>query len=249
VDGLSTEKQPGTQKGKKEFNMHRVTHPTLTLLPLPDTNINQTKSSYGMCVAPSHLLSTLAERNGGKTLQKEGWNMMNEAKSESVDELVKEAEMALRKSMARLGQWGETARELIEDKPSAILAVAAVSGFVSGALVRNTLTMRRAAANRAAGAPGASSADNSTHTSGQRTGTPGILQQIAGEKSGMDPLVLVAGGLVAGLLIGPRLIEQAFAGLTKLNSSERTSRSAAHEFDSNPLRATGSMNERPFEKV
>lgn len=152
--------------------------------------------------------------------------MNAQAKFENLDDMINEAEETLKKSMGSLAEWGEQARELLKEKPSVILAAAGVSGFVAGAILRHGLAMRRSV----------------------RTGrmeSSGILPELSRQNLPIDPMILLAGGLMAGLLAGPLLVEKALSGLGKLNRGDEDD---ILNFENSRFRPTGSMNEKPFEK-
>jgi hypothetical protein len=56
--------------------------------------------------------------------------------SASVEQIFGEAENALRKSMETLGQWGDQARDVLQNRPGVVLASISIAGFMTGVLLR-----------------------------------------------------------------------------------------------------------------
>jgi hypothetical protein len=56
--------------------------------------------------------------------------------SASVEQIFGEAESALRKSMETLGQWGDQARDVLQNRPGVVLASISIAGFMTGVLLR-----------------------------------------------------------------------------------------------------------------
>jgi hypothetical protein len=52
------------------------------------------------------------------------------------EQMFGDAEQALRKSMGTLGEWGETARNIIQNRPGVVLASVSIAGFMTGLLFR-----------------------------------------------------------------------------------------------------------------
>ena len=136
-------------------------------------------------------------------------------KFENVEDMFKEAEETFRKGVGTLSNWSEQARDLVENKPGVILAAVGVSGFITGALLRYGVVSRK-----------------STQASSDLGKLPG------------DPLVLFLAGIAAGVIAGPKILQQAFP------------RSESHEplaqvrpiLTEAPIRHTASMDQKPFEK-
>jgi hypothetical protein len=57
-----------------------------------------------------------------------------------LDDFMHEAEAKFRKSVETLNDWGHQAREVLEKRPGAVLAGAAILGFVTGLLLRRAAT-------------------------------------------------------------------------------------------------------------
>jgi hypothetical protein len=69
------------------------------------------------------------------------------------------------------------------------------------------------------------------------------LRRTGQRPAGPDPSLLVAGGLILGALVGPRLVESAISLFEKPSEDNQ-------RFEEDPyLRPTGTMNEKPFEKL
>lgn len=151
--------------------------------------------------------------------------MNAQMKFESVDQMIQEAEITLRKGMGSLSEWSELARDLLESKPAVILAAASVSGFVAGTILRHGFSMRR-----------------SVRTG--RTSARGILPEVAKQELPIDPLLLLAGGLLAGVVVGPLLVERAFSSLSSLARNEED----ILNFEDSRRHSANTMNEKPFEK-
>ncbi len=47
-----------------------------------------------------------------------------------------DAEQALRKSFTTLGEWGDQARSIFENRPGVVLASVSIAGFMTGLLIR-----------------------------------------------------------------------------------------------------------------
>ena len=148
-------------------------------------------------------------------------------KFENVDEMVREAESTFRKGLGSLSEWSDQARELLESKPGIVMAAAGISGFVAGALLRHGMAMRRSI------------------KTGRRD-TTGILQELVDQDLPVDPLLLLAGGILAGVIAGPLLIDKA---LNRLSSIDRKdSRDEVLNFESARSDSANAMDEKPFEK-
>jgi hypothetical protein len=53
-----------------------------------------------------------------------------------LEQMFGDAEQALRKSMSTLGEWGEQARNIIQNRPGVVLASVSIAGFMTGLLFR-----------------------------------------------------------------------------------------------------------------
>jgi hypothetical protein len=157
-------------------------------------------------------------------------------KFDNMDQMVHEAEATFRKGLGSLVQWGEQVRSVLQDKPASILGAAGISGLVAGALIRSSVESRRSA-----GKGSLRSAKTSRDSSGILVPPSSSLHQ----NVPIDPVVLLAGGLAVGLSIGPKLIEQALNALSRYEQGDTDS---TWDVDGARLRATGSMNAKPFEK-
>lgn len=160
---------------------------------------------------------------------------------DNMEELFNEAGETFRKGVGTLSNWSDQARDLIESKPGVILAAIGVSGFVTGSLFRHGFSTRRSA--RA----GENVATNTL---------PGFTEQ----KLPADPFVLFLAGIVAGVVAGPKVIQEA---LTRLDSYAQGgasssgdniiglegSRGRAGSHGASHHSSHSPMDERPFEKI
>lgn len=64
-----------------------------------------------------------------------GGNMV-ERQSAELENILIEAEEKFKKAVTTLNQWGDQARMVIQTRPAAVLAGAAVLGFITGLLLR-----------------------------------------------------------------------------------------------------------------
>jgi hypothetical protein len=157
---------------------------------------------------------------------------------ENLEEMLKEAADTFQRGIGTLNSWSEQARELIQTKPGVILAAVGVSGFVVGSLLRHGWSTRKTIKSKA---------DGST----VRNSLPGF------SKEGLpaDPLVLLIAGAVAGLVAGPRVIQEALMGIERYAHGESDGNSNYADkiigLAKGPMKNTphADMDERPFEKV
>lgn len=54
----------------------------------------------------------------------------------NVEQIFGDAETALRQSMETLGQWGDQARDVLQNRPGVVLASVSIAGFMTGVLMR-----------------------------------------------------------------------------------------------------------------
>ena len=130
--------------------------------------------------------------------------MITQEKFENVEEMFKEAEDTFRKGIATLNTWSEQALDIIENKPGIVLAAVGISGFITGALLRHGLVMRRS------------------------------------ERLPADPVVLFVSGIVAGIVAGPKVIQEALSGINRASSP--------HAQIVHGQKLSNLMNEKPFQK-
>jgi hypothetical protein len=152
--------------------------------------------------------------------------MSAQQKFENVEEMFKEAEDTFRKGVGTLNTWNEQARDIIENKPGIILAAVGVSGFITGALLRHGIKMRKSVR---AGEP----VQANTLPGFQNQGLPA------------DPIVLFVAGIVAGIVAGPKVIQEAISGIHRAAQGDTIT-----NLDSARVHGVASapMNEKPFEK-
>lgn len=143
-------------------------------------------------------------------------------KLDNVDHFLEDAETSLKEGIGSLVEWADQARSTIRNKPETLLAAAGISGLIAGTLLRHRMSPSRSADNLW------SSETGSAH------------------KIPFDPTIALIGGLAIGVLAGPRLIEQAFSAIDKFG--EHDGKANTVDFESARSRATGTMNQRPFEK-
>ncbi len=149
--------------------------------------------------------------------------MNEEITFNSVEQMIDEADKILRKGFKSFSEWSEQARKMVQERPGVLLAATGISGLFAGAMLRQSALLRRRSRGRRPGqGPGHGPADRPLP---------------------VDPLILVASGLAAGLLIGPKVLEQIFADLDRHLDEERER--FATEM---PLKPTGTANEKPFER-
>lgn len=153
--------------------------------------------------------------------------MNAQEKFENVEDMFKEAEDTFRKGVGTLTNWSEQARNLIENQPSVILAAVGVSGFITGALLRHGFTARKAL------------------RSGQAN-TANTLPGFSDRGLPADPIILFGAGILAGVLTGPRIIQEAIASLDRMSQQSGDN---LINFETNRPRTANAGNEKPFEKI
>jgi hypothetical protein len=163
-------------------------------------------------------------------LQKEDARMNAQMKFDNVDDMLKEAEDTFRKGVGTLSSWSEQARELIDNKPSVILAAIGVSGFVMGSLLRHGISSRKAIRS------GESISKNTL---------PGFSEQ----QLPADPFVLFVAGVVAGAVAGPRVIREALSGIDRFASQGGGGSLVGLETNRTRAASGESRDQRPFEKL
>lgn len=60
-----------------------------------------------------------------------------------IEKIVADAEDLFRKGMDTIGEWGDEARNLLENRPGVVLASISIAGFMTGYLLRRGVPLRK----------------------------------------------------------------------------------------------------------
>ena len=157
--------------------------------------------------------------------------MNTQQKFDNMEEMFNEAGETFRKGVTTLSTWSEQARDLIETKPGVILAAVGVSGFITGSLLRHGIASRRSASSGEGVAPNT---------------LPGFNEQ----KLPTDPFILFVAGIVAGVVAGPKVIQEALSRIDEYASHGSSDNIIGLEGSRPRTQPThSSRDERPFEKL
>jgi hypothetical protein len=97
----------------------------------------------------------------------------------NLGEMINDLEASFRQNMTKLTEWADQAREVIHEKPGAIVSSLAIAGFMTGALIRKP----------------------------DPIASTGPLKMAPKHHPALDPLIIFLGTAILGFAFGPKLMD------------------------------------------
>jgi hypothetical protein len=98
----------------------------------------------------------------------------------NLGELINDLEANLRQNLSKLSEWREQAREILDERPGAIVSSLAIAGFMAGALLRRP---------------------------DGRLQAQGPLRLTPKHSPSLDPLIIFLGTAVIGFAFGAKILD------------------------------------------
>jgi hypothetical protein len=98
----------------------------------------------------------------------------------NLGELINDLEANLRQSLSKFSEWREQAREILDERPGAIVSSLAIAGFLAGALLRHP---------------------------DERLQAQGPLNLTPKHSPSLDPLIIFLGTAAIGFAFGAKILE------------------------------------------